>query len=952
MKRKRNSIVYLAFTIIVLGVLSIAFSCSCDEDEGPTGPDDTDKGSVIGNVTVIDGSPLSGVLVSIGSIDAVTNADGDYTLNNIPVSDEVVIKFEKTGYVTTYKVARILDDETSLANAAMSAIGIEQTVNSSSGGTVATDGAEVEIPSNGLVDCDGVPFSGDATVTLTYFDPTGETYFEAFPGEFSGIRQSDSTEVPFVSYGFIDVEISDGTNKLQLASGVTSTIKIPIAAAIESSAPDTIPLWFFDEEDGKWIEEGFAVKTSGCYIGQVSHFTSWNADALFEDEISYLTGRVVDENGTPLFNAEIKAEGVDYSGRSNAFSSIDGTFSLEVRSNSEVEIIGSYIIDFLIYIGLPIIWPTPDTGLIIDIGDYVIPLDTTGSSIRDINGVFFVNDNTGWTVGDFGTIQKTTDGALTWNVQPAALTRDLRDVCFIDSQEGWVVGDFGTILHTSDGGTNWAIQPASTTRDLFGVDFIGQNGWAVGDYGTVLHTSDGGANWETQDAAITRVLRSVSFANSMNGWIVGDFGTIRHTTDGGVNWETQTGSTSRDLFAVSFRNGNGWAVGDYGIVLHTSDAGETWETQTASTTRIFRDVHFTDSKNGWIVGDFGTVRKTTNGGNSWLSEFVSSSRDLFAVHFPGSRGWTVGDFGTVIELNGAEPYRWDIQNSGTDQILRDAYFTDNLNGWVVGDGGYIVHTTNGGINWNAQTSGVTGRLEGVCFVDSQNGWIAGNYGTILHTSDGGNAWGDQYFGDDWFRDICFIDANNGWVIGQNYTYDSVFVMKTTDGGSNWYSCFSDTLDYLLGVSFADTYNGWVVGSWGTILKTTDGGVSWNAQASGTDQCLMDVQFVDGNIGWVIGDHDTGNILHTTNGGNSWIPRNTGIDYLYLDNVFFIDSQKGWASGTSGRIIHTTDGGNNWHEQNSAAGSITALKSIFITDVDHGCAVGYDGSIVFTATGGD
>ncbi len=955
MKKKLFSVVYFALGVVALGILLVALSCSKDED-GPTGPGDTEKGSIIGNVTALDGSPLPGVSVSIDSFTAVTDADGDYSLNDIPVANEVVIDFEKTGYVTTHKISRILDDKTSLANAALSEIGAEQTVNSSSGGTVAADGAEVGIPADGLVDGEGTPFAGNATVKLTYFDPTGAEYFDVFPGEFRGIRQSDGTEVPFVSFGFIDVEITDGTDELQLATGATSTIKIPIPASLESSAPDTIPLWFFDKDSGKWLEESFAVKTSGSYIGEVAHFTSWNADAWFEDEISYLTGRVVDENGTPLYNAEVKSRGVDYTGSSTVNSAQDGSFTIQVKSNSSVKIWATYIIEFYIYISLPSIWTTPDSGLIIDVGDIEIQLDTTGSSVRDLNGVFFVDDNTGWTVGDFGTIQKTTDGAVSWNIQPAGLTRDLRDIVFIDSQNGWVVGDFGTILHTSNGGANWNIQPASTTRDLFGVDFIDNNGWVVGDLGTILHTTDGGNSWSTQPGATTRILRSVSFANAMNGWIVGGFGTIKHTTDGGENWETQAGSTTRDLFGVCFKGANGWAVGDYGTVLHTSDAGETWETQAAATTRIFRGVHFTDSQNGWVVGDFGTVRKTTNGGNSWSSQFVSITRDMFAVHFPGSQGWAVGDFGTVVELNGAEPYRWDIQNSGTDEILRGAYFEDNLTGWVVGDGGSVIHTTNGGLNWNAQNSGVSHRLEDICFIDSQTGWIVGNSGVILHTTNGGNYWGDQYPGDAWFRDISFIDADNGWVVGQNTAYDSVLILKTTDGGANWNLIYSDTLDILFGVFFTDADNGWVVGTSGTILRTTDGGGTWDTQASGTEEWLTDVYFIDASTGWVVGDYDysadRANILHTTDGGDSWSYQNPGVSYLSLNSVHFIDSQNGWASGVSGKIIRTTDGGNNWHEQTSAAGSITAFNAVFFADSHRGWAVGWDGTIVYTATGGD
>lgn len=39
--------------------------------------------------------------------------------------------------------------------------------------------------------------------------------------------------------------------------------------------------------------------------------------------------------------------------------------------------------------------------------------------------------------------------------------------------------------------------------------------------------------------------------------------------------------------------------------------------------------------------------------------------------------------------------------------LRDLYFLDSLRGWVSGDAGTILRTTNGGINWTNLNSGVT-----------------------------------------------------------------------------------------------------------------------------------------------------------------------------------------------------------------------------------------------------
>ncbi|MEO5564213.1 MAG: hypothetical protein ABIR18_12280, partial [Chitinophagaceae bacterium] len=66
--------------------------------------------------------------------------------------------------------------------------------------------------------------------------------------------------------------------KLQLASGSSATLTIPVPASIQSSAPATIPLWHVDEQTGIWKEEGSAIKNGSNYVGTVKHFSYWNAD--------------------------------------------------------------------------------------------------------------------------------------------------------------------------------------------------------------------------------------------------------------------------------------------------------------------------------------------------------------------------------------------------------------------------------------------------------------------------------------------------------------------------------------------------------------------------------------------------------------------------------------------------------------------------------------------------
>jgi uncharacterized protein (TIGR03437 family) len=63
--------------------------------------------------------------------------------------------------------------------------------------------------------------------------------------------------------------------------------------------------------------------------------------------------------------------------------------------------------------------------------------------------------------------------------------------------------------------------------------------------------------------------------------------------------------------------------------------------------------------------------------------------------------------------------------------LQDIQFVDSRGGWIAGDHGLLMQTTDGGSQWREVGSGVSVPLQGLHFVNSQRGWIAGDYGTIL-----------------------------------------------------------------------------------------------------------------------------------------------------------------------------------------------------------------------------
>ncbi|MFH1213122.1 MAG: YCF48-related protein, partial [Candidatus Neomarinimicrobiota bacterium] len=78
-----------------------------------------------------------------------------------------------------------------------------------------------------------------------------------------------------------------------------------------------------------------------------------------------------------------------------------------------------------------------------------------------------------------------------WNVMPtlvytASNAAELYDVEFVDDNTVYVVGQYGTILKSTDAGVNWTVETSPTTEVLQKVRYDGGALWAVGQNGTVL----------------------------------------------------------------------------------------------------------------------------------------------------------------------------------------------------------------------------------------------------------------------------------------------------------------------------------------------------------------------------------------------------------------------------------------------------------------------------------
>ncbi|MGD8396834.1 MAG: YCF48-related protein [Candidatus Eiseniibacteriota bacterium] len=279
-------------------------------------------------------------------------------------------------------------------------------------------------------------------------------------------------------------------------------------------------------------------------------------------------------------------------------------------------------------------------------------------------------------------------------------------------------------------------------------------------------------------------------------------------------------------------------------------SAQTWVEQPSGTAGLLAAVHFPGPLDGWVVGDAGTLLRTVDGGQSW-SPVALTGQDLEDVSFlDASTGLIVGDNGLVFRtVNGGDT--WTQVPSGTGINLEAVTFGSGGMAYIGGRDGLILRSTDAGASWATAETGVD-RYRNAAAMGPLRAWLVGDGGALRATTDGGLTWFDQPgAGGTDLGGISVISETEGWVSGQNST-----VLYTDNAGATWTSRSSGLAVGVDGVSFVDPLEGWAAGNGGSVFHSTNGGLQWVAEPTPTTAELNDVYFVDASRGWAVGDLGT------------------------------------------------------------------------------------------------
>lgn len=246
-------------------------------------------------------------------------------------------------------------------------------------------------------------------------------------------------------------------------------------------------------------------------------------------------------------------------------------------------------------------------------------------------------------VGDHGVVLLSDDDGKTYRQAKTVPVRStLTAVSFADANTGWAVGHWGAIMKTTDAGESWLLQRSDSKVDqpLFSLYFKNpQEGWAVGLWSMMLHTADGGASWSkvtlppppgTKKA--DRNLYAI-FADAKGSLFVAcEQGRVIRSTDGGTTWTyAETGYAGSFWTGVALQDGALLVGGLRGTIYRSADGGDSWQASKTPFKSSITDIVQKPDKSVFAVGLDGVTLESLDAGVSFTGKQRSDRSALTAV---------------------------------------------------------------------------------------------------------------------------------------------------------------------------------------------------------------------------------------------------------------------------------------------------------------------------------
>jgi photosystem II stability/assembly factor-like uncharacterized protein len=222
---------------------------------------------------------------------------------------------------------------------------------------------------------------------------------------------------------------------------------------------------------------------------------------------------------------------------------------------------------------------------------------------------------------------------------------------------------------------------------------------------------------------------------------------------------------------------------------------------------------------------------------------------------------------------------------------------------AVGQRGHVVYSDDAGKTWKQASVPLAADLVAVSFPSPTQGWAVGHGAVILHTTDAGATWTRQFDG----RQLG--DAMAAYTAAPAPAASDAHAAAVLDDAKRFAAQGPEAS--LLDVWFADESHGLAVGAFGLILQTSDGGAHWAPMLHAVDNPKGLHFYAVRGIGddvWIAGEQ--GLLLKLDRTAGAFRP----VAQPYAGTLFGIvgNARAVIIHGLRGTVLRSTDGGATWH----------------------------------------
>jgi Leucine-rich repeat (LRR) protein len=248
--------------------------------------------------------PVANARITVGNQTTQSDAQGRFQLGPITSSTTILMRGEKAGHWTSHRRIMPTGRETHV-QIMLRSQPFEHELSAERGGTISRGPFFLTLQPNGVLDANNQPYTGVVKIALNGGWPDDSNFGWMMPGGDFIAQEGMGRERFLFSFGFLSAQLQTPDGQLlQLKPSVGAELTYVIPPSMIKGAPETIPLWHFDEVVGIWKMEGFATRLEAAYVGTVRHLSSWNCD--IPTERATVRGRVIDCKGRPMATSPIR----------------------------------------------------------------------------------------------------------------------------------------------------------------------------------------------------------------------------------------------------------------------------------------------------------------------------------------------------------------------------------------------------------------------------------------------------------------------------------------------------------------------------------------------------------------------------------------------------------------------------------------------------------------------